>query len=206
MAHDFITVVSGLPRSGTSLMMQMLHAGGLPALTDGLRVADENNLRGYLEFEPVKRLRSDRSWLPQARGQVVKIIHLLLRELLLDGSLRYRIVFMQRPVEEVIASQRSMLEREGKTAGDPVVLNKAFDIQLTQLQAWLAGQPAISVLPMPYHRVVGQPQAVADELAAFLGLPLDTAAMVRAVDPALHRQRGAVSGADVAAQGGPAPS
>ena len=85
MAPDFITVVSGLPRSGTSLMMQMLHAGGLPALTDGLRTADENNLRGYLEFEPVKRLRSDRSWLPQARGKVVKIIHLLLRDLLLDG-------------------------------------------------------------------------------------------------------------------------
>ena len=94
----FVTVVSGLPRSGTSLMMQMLHAGGLPVLTDGLRTADQNNLRGYYEYEPVKRLRSDRSWLPQARGQVVKIIHLLLRDLLLDGSLQYRVVFMQRPL------------------------------------------------------------------------------------------------------------
>ena len=194
MKPDFITVVSGLPRSGTSLMMQMLHAGGLPALTDGLRGADANNLRGYLEYEPVKRLRTDRSWLPQARGQVVKIIHLLLRELLLDGSLHYRIVFMQRPVAEVIASQHSMLQREGKAGADPAVLTKAFEAQLAQLHAWLAGQSAVTVLPVSYHRVISRPQAVADELAGFLGLPLDTAAMVQAVDPALHRQRMALPG------------
>jgi hypothetical protein len=191
MSPSFITVVSGLPRSGTSLMMQMLHAGGLPALTDGLRAADENNQRGYLEYEPVKRLRSDRSWLPQARGHVVKIIHLLLRELRLDGTLQYRIVFMQRPVEEVIASQHSMLQREGKAGADPAVLRKAFEGQLAQLQAWLANQPELAVLAVPYHRVIGQPQAVAEELAGFLGLPLNTAAMVQAVEPALHRQRGA---------------
>lgn len=193
MNPSFITVVSGLPRSGTSLMMQMLHAGGLPALTDGLRTADENNLRGYLEYEPVKRLRTDRSWLPQARGHVVKIIHLLLRDLLLDGTLQYRIVFMQRPIEEVIASQHSMLQREGKSGADPAVLKKAFESQLAQLQAWLVNQPGIDVLDMPYHRVIGQPQAVADDLAGFLGLPLNTAAMVQAVDPALHRQRGAAA-------------
>ncbi|MDP3613979.1 MAG: hypothetical protein Q8R98_19230, partial [Rubrivivax sp.] len=108
-ATQFITVVSGVPRSGTSLMMQMLHAGGLPVLSDGLRTADENNQRGYFEFEPVKRLRSDRSWLPQARGHAVKIIHLLLRELLLDGSVQDRIVLMLRPLDEVLASQRTML-------------------------------------------------------------------------------------------------
>lgn len=191
MQADFITVVSGLPRSGTSLMMQMLQAGGLPALTDGLRTADENNLRGYLEYEPVKRLRTDRSWLPQARGHVVKIIHLLLRELQLDGTLHYRIVFMQRPIEEVIASQHSMLARDGKAGADAAVLKKAFESQLAQVQAWLAQQRGVTVLFMPYHRVVGQPQAVAEALAAFLELPLNTAAMVQAVDPALHRQRGA---------------
>ena len=144
MNPDFITVVSGLPRSGTSLMMQMLHAGGLPALTDGLRTADENNLRGYFEYEPVKRLRSDRSWLPQARGHAVKIIHLLLRELPLDGTLQYRIVFMQRPIEEVIASQHSMLAREGKAGADAAVLKKAFEGQLAQLHAWLAQQPGMT--------------------------------------------------------------
>jgi hypothetical protein len=191
MAHDFVTVVSGLPRSGTSLMMQMLHAGGLPVLSDGLRAADENNLRGYFEYEPVKRLRSDRSWLPQARGQAVKIIHLLLRELLLGGSLQYRIVFMQRPLDEVLASQQAMLQREGKAGADAAVLKKAFETQLAQLDGWLAAQAGIRVLRMPYHRVVQEPQAVAEELNRFLGLQLDTAAMVQAVDPALHRQRGA---------------
>jgi hypothetical protein len=190
MTHDFITIVSGLPRSGTSLMMQMLHAGGLPVLTDGLRTADENNQRGYFEYEPVKRLRSDRSWLPQARGQAVKIIHLLLRDLLLDGSLHYRIVFMQRPMTEVLASQRAMLEREGKTAADAAVLAKAFEGQLTQINAWLAAQPLISVLPVSFHQVVQQPQTVAQALTDFLGLELNTPAMLQAVDPQLHRQRG----------------
>ena len=107
MDREYLTIVSGLPRSGTSLMMQMLQAGGLPAFTDRVRSADESNPRGYFEFEPVKRLRTDRSWLPQARGHAIKIIHLLLRELPLDGSLVYRIVFMQRPLEEVLASQRA---------------------------------------------------------------------------------------------------
>lgn len=192
---DFVTVVSGLPRSGTSLMMQMLHAGGLPVLSDGLRKADDNNLRGYFEYEPVKRLRSDRSWLPQARGQAVKIIHLLLRDLLLDGSLRYRIIFMQRPMVEVLASQRAMLLREGKAGADAAVLAKAFEAQLAQLDSWLAAQRGLSVLRVPYHQVVGDAQTVAADVSAFLGLDLDPAAMARAVDPALHRQRGAAGAA-----------
>ena len=190
MAHDFITVVSGLPRSGTSLMMQMLHAGGLPVLSDGQRTADENNPHGYFEFDPVKRLRSDNAWLPQARGQAVKIIHLLLRDLRLDGSLQYRIVFMQRPTDEVLASQRAMLQRGGLAGADPAVLKKAFESQLSQLESWLAAQANFLVMWVPYHQVLRDPQAVAEALNTFLGLALDTTAMVRAVDPALHRQRG----------------
>lgn len=189
MSHDFITIVSGLPRSGTSLAMQMLDAGGLPVLTDGLRVADENNRRGYLEFEPVKRLRTDRSWLPQAQGRAVKIIHLLLRDLPVDGSLQYRIVFMRRPLDEVLASQRAMLAREGKAAADAAVLRKAFEAQLTQIDGWLASQPCIRTLDLPYHQVVQDARTAADAVTAFLGLPLDVDAMARAVDPALHRQR-----------------
>jgi hypothetical protein len=189
MAPEFITIVSGLPRSGTSLMMQMLHAGGLPALTDGVRASDHNNQRGYFEFEPVKRLRTDRAWLPQACGHVVKIIHLLLRDLLLDGSLHYRIVFMQRPIDEVLASQRAMLQHDGKPGADPALLKKAFESQLAQLGPWLAAQPNVTVLNVPYHQAVLEPQAVATNLCSFLGLQLNTTAMVRAVDPALHRQR-----------------
>jgi len=192
---EFITVVSGLPRSGTSLMMQMLHAGGLPLRTDGLRTADENNPYGYFEFDPVKRLRSDNAWLPQAKGHAVKIIHLLLRDLRLDGSLQYRIVFMRRPIDEVLASQRAMLQREGKAGADPLVLMKAFESQLAQLDTWLAAQAAIAVLPVQYHQVMQEPRSVAAALSTFLGLALDSDAMVRAVDPALHRQRGPASGA-----------
>ncbi len=195
MAHDFITVVSGLPRSGTSLMMQMLHAGGLPTLSDGLRTADANNPRGYFEFGPVKRLRSDNGWLPQARGHAVKIIHLLLRELRLDGSLQYRIVFMQRPMAEVLASQRAMLLRDGKASADAAVLKQAFEKQLEQIDTWLAEQAHVVVMQVPYHQVMCEPLATAVAVNTFLGLTLDTAAMVRAVDPALHRQHGPAAGA-----------
>ena len=195
MAHDFITVVSGLPRSGTSLMMQMLHAGGLPTLSDGLRTADANNPRGYFEFDPVKRLRSDNGWLPQARGHAVKIIHLLLRELRLDGSLQYRIVFMQRPMAEVLASQRAMLLRDGKASADAAVLKQAFEKQLEQIDTWLAEQAHVVVMQVPYHQIMREPLATAVAVNTFLGLTLDTAAMVRAVDPALHRQHGPAAGA-----------
>ena len=195
MAPDFVTVVSGLPRSGTSLMMQMLQAGGLPVLSDGLRPADASNPHGYFEFDTVKRLRSDNTWLPQARGHAVKIIHLLLRELRLDAALQYRIVFMQRPIDEVLASQRAMLQREGKAGADPAVLKKAFESQLAHLDTWLAAQANLAVTRVSYYQVTREPQAVAVALNTFLGLALDTAAMVRAVDPALHRQRGSAADA-----------
>ncbi|WP_422014819.1 hypothetical protein [Roseateles sp.] len=189
MERDFVTVVSGLPRSGTSLMMQMLHAGGLPTVSDGIRRPDDSNPRGYFEDERVKRLRSDRSWLPQARGRAVKIIHLLLRELLLDGSLHYRIVFMERPLDEVLASQRSMLLRGGAKPADEALVRKAFETQLSQLQAWMATQPLLTVLRMPYHQVLREPGVAAQALDGFLGGGLDRAAMAGAVEPALHRER-----------------
>ena len=188
MNRDYVTIVSGLPRSGTSLMMQMLHAGGMPVLSDALRPPDESNPRGYFEFEPVKRLRAERSWLPRARGHAVKIIHLLLRELPLDGSFTFRIVFMQRPMDEIIASQRVMLG-EGKAAA-PAILQRVFETQLAQLEPWLRGRTDVTVLPIAYHRAFREPDAVVEELRSFLGLDLDGAAMVRAVDPALYRQRG----------------
>jgi hypothetical protein len=189
MKSDFITVVSGLPRSGTSLMMQMLAAGGLPPLTDNLRDADESNPRGYFEFDPVKRLRSDRSWLDQARGHAVKIIHVLVRELPADGQFHYRLLLMKRPMEEILASQRAMLERQGKASADDAMLAKIFRSQLEQLEQWLAAQPAFSFLPVDYHRVLEEPLKVAGEVNAFLQANLNLEAMAAAVDPALYRQR-----------------
>lgn len=185
----YVTIVSGLPRSGTSLMMQMLQAGGMPVLTDGVRAADENNRRGYLEYEPVKRLRESNAFLGLARGQAVKVIHLLLRHLALDGDLRYRIVFMQRPLGEVLASQRAMLVRDGKKAVDPALVQRAFETQLAELGPWLAGQPRIGVLRVDYHAVLQNPAVEAQRVQAFLGRPLDVQAMAACVDPSLHRER-----------------
>jgi hypothetical protein len=186
-----ITIVSGLPRSGTSLMMQMLQAGGLPPLSDNLRTANKDNPRGYFEFEPVKRLRADRSWLPQAQGHAVKIIHLLLRELPVDGQFSYRVLLMKRPLEEVLASQRAMLERQGKTSGDYAALAKIYAGQLAQAEEWLSSQSMFSFIPMEYHHVLKEPREAAAEINAFLGGGLDVGAMAPVVDPALHRQRSA---------------
>ena len=190
MSHDFITVVSGLPRSGTSLMMQMLDAGGLPPLTDSVRAPDESNPRGYLEFEPVKRLRTDQSWLEQARGHAVKIIHLLLRELPTHGRFAYRVIFLQRPLEEVLASQRVMLERQGKRSADEKVLLGIYQSQLAQVQQWLAGHACFRTLPMDYHKLLREPLASSQEIDQFLGLKLNLAQMSKIIDPALYRQRG----------------
>lgn len=190
MKHDFITVVSGLPRSGTSLMMQMLAAGGLPALTDAVRPPDENNPRGYLEFEPVKQLRTDQSWLEQATGRAVKIIHLLLRELPTDGRFQYRVLFLRRPMEEVIASQRAMLAREGKASGDPHALTKIYRSQLSQIEQWLGEQSCFRMMSIEYHRVLADPLAAATEINEFLGGNLDLVGMAQAVDQMLYRQRG----------------
>jgi hypothetical protein len=189
MMQEFITVVSGVPRSGTSLMMQMLHAGGMPALTDQIRAEDTSNPRGYFEYEPVKHLRTDRAWLPLARGRAVKIIHLLLRELPMDGTEQYRVVFMQRPWEEVLASQRVMLERLGRATADPEKLRRVFEEQTQQICSWLAVQPCVKLQKVEYHRAVSDPAAIATDLSAFLGMKLDLPACIAAVEPALHRQR-----------------
>jgi hypothetical protein len=188
MKQDFITIVSGLPRSGTSLMMQMLTSGGMPALTDSARAADENNPRGYFELEAVKRLRSDQSWLEQARGRAVKIIHLLLRELPIDGRFEYRVLFMLRPIEEVLASQRAMLARQGKPATS-VSLAAIYKSQLAQAQEWMGAHPCFSCLTLEHHGVVQEPAASAAAIAEFLQRDLDVKAMAAAVDLSLWRER-----------------
>ena len=189
MTADFITIVSGLPRSGTSLMMQMLSAGGIPPLTDHLRAADESNPRGYFEFDAVKRLRSDHSWLDLARGHAVKIIHLLLRELPTDRGLQYRVIFMRRPLEEVLASQRAMLERQGKKAADDALLAKVYRGQLEQAEQWLATAPGFSVLYVEHRALFESAQPNAARVNEFLGGRLDVAAMLGVIEPTLYRQR-----------------
>lgn len=184
-----VIVVSGLPRSGTSLAMQMIHAGGIEAVTDGRRASDEDNPRGYFEFERVKQLRSDKSWLDGAEGKVVKVIHLLLAELPDDRP--YRVVFMQRDLGEVVRSQAAMLARSGRAGGQlaPERLMAVYSQQLAAVDAWLAARPNFGVLRVPYARMVADPAAHAAAVNAFLGGTLDEARMRAAVDPSLHRNR-----------------
>ena len=193
MKLDFITVVSGLPRSGTSLMMQMLAAGGIPPMTDHQRAPDESNPCGYFEFEPVKRLRTDRSWIEQAQGHAIKVIHLLLRELPTDGQFDYRVILMHRSMAEVLASQRAMLERQNKVTADDVMLAKVYQSQLDQAEQWLMSQPAFSILVMDHHVVLKTPESAANSVNDFLGGGLDVGAMTRVVDPKLYRQQQAIA-------------
>ena len=184
-----ITIVSGLPRSGTSLMMQMLVAGGMSALSDGERKADSDNPRGYLEWERIKQLPNDPACIAQAEGKVVKVISRLLLSLP-DGH-EYRVIFMQRPLPEVLASQDEMLRHRGtyKEGADPAVMAAAFEKHLRDVHAWLASKSYVRALRVDYQKVLEQPEEIGRRLTGFLGIPLDLEALARQVDTSLYRNR-----------------
>jgi len=186
-----ISIVSGLPRSGTSLMMQMLDAGGLPVLSDGERKADTDNPKGYLEWERIKQLPKESGVIAEAEGKVVKVISQLI--LSLPEGHEYRIVFMQRPLPEVLRSQDEMLKRRGNMdlIPDSSALEEHFQRHLIEVNRWLASKANVKVLRVHYHRVLRDPKAVAEEVAAFLGasLDVDIEAMVQRVDGSLYRNR-----------------
>ena len=184
-----ITIVSGLPRSGTSLMMQMLAAGGMPVVSDGERKADTDNPKGYLEWERIKQLPKDPSLIAEAEGKVVKVISQLILSLP-DGH-EYKIVFMQRPMPEVLKSQDEMLKRRGtyEPGGNSSAMGELFQRHLIEVNRWLTAKANTKVYRIHYHRVLREPQAVAEEVAAFLGVPLDIKAMVGQVDGSLYRNR-----------------
>ncbi len=189
VGRDFITVVSGLPRSGTSLAMQMLAAGGIPPVTDHERAPDPDNPKGYFEFERVKRLRTDKAWLGDAAGRSVKVIHMLLTELPADRP--YRVVFMRRDLDEVIRSQGVMLARSGRSGAGlpPDRLAAMYEQQLAGVARWMAERPCFRVLDVPYADLIGDATGWAARIDAFLGGAMDKEAMARAVDPALYRNR-----------------
>ena len=189
MAEDYVTIVSGLPRSGTSLMMQMLQAGGMQLLTDGQRAPDEHNPRGYFELEGVKHSRTDLSWLEKAGGKAVKVVHLLL--LCLPTDRNYRVIFMMRDLEEVIVSQRVMLVQQGRAAATLAdkTLAGVFDKQLAGVRQWLAERPNFQVLYINHRDVIAHPAVAAAQINLFLGGALLVASMAAAVNPALYRQR-----------------
>ncbi len=182
-----IIVVSGLPRSGTSLMMQMLAQAGCAVLTDEVRDADTDNPRGYLEFERVKRTKEDPSWLPEARGKVVKMVSSLLYDL--PDTESYRIIIMQREMSEVLESQEKMLRRLNRTAAPADQMRKSFAIHLERLFDWLPRQRHMRVLTVSYNRLLADPQAEVERVTHFLDGWPTSSQMLAAIDPTLYRNR-----------------
>jgi hypothetical protein len=184
-----ITVVSGLPRSGTSLMMQMLSAGGMPILTDGERTPDADNPRGYCEWEPAKLLPKNPDLIGQAEDKAVKVISQLL--FALPPSHRYRVLFMRRPLEEVVASQAEMIRRRNQSAAalPASQMMAALQAHLNQVKSWVKDKQNISILDVEYHDLLNDPKRLSMTLREFLSADLDIEAMARQLDPTLYRQR-----------------
>lgn len=184
-----ITIVSGLPRSGTSLMMQMLAAGGLPIVSDGLRIADADNPRGYCEWERIKQLPQDPKCIAEAEGKVVKVISQLL--FALPAGHDYQVIFMERPLPEVVASQAEMIRRRGTTgpALNDAAMTAALKTHLNQVNAWFQRKPEIRLLRLPYHQVLQGAARSASLIQDFLQCSLDVAAMAAQVDNSLYRHR-----------------
>src|SRR5215510_3957154 len=186
-----IVVVSGLPRSGTSMAMKMLEAGGLPIVTDGIRTADESNPKGYYELERVKELdkNGDTAWLGDARGKAVKIISFLLTYL--PDGYDYRVVFMNRDIDEVLASQNKMLTARGETAetADDEKMREVYRKHLEKVARFLRNRSCFQTLQINYRDVIDNPAAEARRLNEFLGGRLNVEAMSGVADRELYRNR-----------------
>lgn len=185
-----VIVVSGLPRSGTSMLMAMLDAGGLPLMTDNRRQPDADNPRGYFEMESVKSLgeQADRSWVRGARGKGLKVISYLLKELPDDNF--YRVLFARRDLDEVIRSQNVMLGRQNQP--NPVDDAKALDLyrkHLVNVQVLMRTRRNFRMLEVPHRDTLADPQRAAAAINAFLGGRLDAARMAAVVDRELYRNR-----------------
>jgi hypothetical protein len=183
-----ITIVSGLPRSGTSLMMQMLAAGGMTLLTDFERKPDEDNPRGYCEWEPAKLLPKQPDRIDEAEGKAVKVISELL--LSLPEGRNYKVIFMGRPLWEVLASQDEMLRRRGTS--DSVAhdeMTAAFEEHLDEVNAWFQKRADVLVCRLGYRRVVDDPVHSAEAVRDFLSLDLNVEAMAQQVDRSLYHKR-----------------
>ncbi len=185
----FITVVSGLPRSGTSMMMKMLAEGGLSIVTDQVRSADDDNPNGYFEFEPVKQLVARQGdLLAGQQGKAVKVISNLLEYL--PAQYSYKIIFMERALGEVLASQKKMLAHRNETS--PISdeeMRAQFEEHLKAIKYWLARQPNMEPLYVDYSKMVFDPQAYSQKIAKFLALPLDVDKMQAVPAQSLYRNR-----------------
>ncbi len=185
-----VIVVSGLPRSGTSMTMKMLEAVGLGTVTDGQRVADEDNPKGYFEDERVKDLHKteDKTWIRDARGKAIKVISYLLKDLPKDNY--YKVVFMRRNLNEVLASQKKMLDRRGeKSETSDERMIEIYKDHLWKVNWMFKHSSNIESLDIEYQMVIQDPRTQAARIRKFLGLDIDVEKMVAAVDPSLYRNR-----------------
>jgi hypothetical protein len=189
MPSHCIIVVSGLPRSGTSMMMRMLESGGLDAVTDQRRTADASNPAGYYEDERVKRLREgEHEWLESASGKVVKVVSPLLEYL--PARYAYKLIFMLRSVSEIVASQRRMLARQGDPPqDDDAAMAARYRRHLSTIESWLVDQSHIDTMYVRYRDVTADPAGHVTRISRFLARQLDCDAMVSAVDRSLYRER-----------------
>ncbi len=188
--RSVVTVVSGLPRSGTSMVMKMLQAGGIPLLKDDVRPPDPDNPGGYYEFERVKQLdKGDIAWVADARGKAVKVVSPLLEYL--PRGYRYRVIFLSRGMDEILVSQRKMLNRLGADPDptDDAVMAARFERHLARVEGWLSRQPHMRVLYVRHRDVLADPQPQAARINAFCGGYLNEAAMAEVVEPHLYRSR-----------------
>jgi hypothetical protein len=186
-----ITIVSGLPRSGTSMMMRMLESGGLEIMTDSERTADNDNPKGYFEYERVKELEkeTDKSYVREGRGKALKVISFLIKDLPDDND--YRVVFMRRDLGEVITSQNKMIENRGSedSSATTEAMKEAYRNDIVRTRLLCKGRPNFELIEVHYSATVGSPAETASQVNAFLGGSLDEEAMRAAVDGSLYRNR-----------------
>ena len=188
--NDFITIVSGLPRSGTSMMMMMLEAGGIAPVADGIREADDDNPKGYYEFERVKKIKEDKAWLPDAKGKAVKMISQLLLDL--PGDFQYKVIFMRRKIQEVLASQKQMLIRRGTFKEDGVSdeeMGKYLTMHVDQVLKKMEAMSNAEVLCVDYNAMLTGAGDSITQINKLLGGDLNTEAMAGTIDKSLYRQR-----------------
>ena len=185
---DNLIIVTGLPRTGTSMMMKMLEAGGIAVITDKQRQAYEDNPNGYFELEQVKEIKRDRSWLDASAGEAVKMVSMLLYDLPQDRD--YILIFMKRNLDEVIVSQKVMLARKGeRPSAEDEEMKRLFSKHLSEIEAWLSERKNFRTFYINYDEVLKQPKETAENIQKFLGRGLNIDNMIKSVDPSLYRQR-----------------
>ena len=189
MDSETITVVTGLPRTGTSMMMKMLDAGGIPPLTDKIRKANQDNPKGYYEYERVKKLPADTEWIPLAKGKAVKVLAELIKHL--PDTYSYKVIFMERNMDEMLESQRKMLVRRGKDPDEvsDAELKEMFILYRDMIRNHVESHPTMDVLYVGYNELLLDPETGVEKIDSFFHGKLDTEKMISVIDPELYRNR-----------------